>query len=416
MEPKDQIGLRRANLAHVLEVLRVHGPHSRAGIARLTGLNKATSSSLVAELTDRGLVRLGSPATGQFGRPGHLVELRPGTVCGIGLEVNVDYAAVAVLDVAGTLVRHRRVARDLVALGPDGAVDLLGELASAEIAALRADDAWVAGVSVAVPGLIDVSAGVVRLAPNLGWREVPLAARLAERIGLVPGVDNDANHSALAEHAAGVAAGTPDLLYLTGEVGVGGGVISGGSLLRGATGFTGEVGHMPLDPAGERCGCGRIGCWETSVGLAALLRGVAGDDDPVRDPALDLEQRLTLIAGRARAGDARTLAALHRIGSALGVGASILVNVLNPAVVVLGGYFAVLGRWLLGPAREELCARVLAPGPAGCELVLSDLGFTAAVRGGAHAALDAVLTDPTTAPSRSATAVRQAPEQHRSTS
>ncbi|MCP2165445.1 ROK family protein [Goodfellowiella coeruleoviolacea] len=399
--PRDQPGLRRANLALVLRALREHGPHSRAGLSRLTGLNKATTSSLVAELEQRRLVRLGDAVPNQFGRPGHLVELRPAAVCGIGLEVNVDYLAVAVVDLPGNLVEHRRIAADVVALGQDRALDRLAELAEHGLAHVRGLAGWVSGITAAVPALVDSDNGVVRFAPNLGWRELPVVEGLARRLGLPAdqlGVHNDANLSALAEYAHGVAAGSGDLLYLTGEVGVGGGVIAGGQLLRGATGFTGEVGHMPLDPTGTPCGCGRRGCWETQVGLAALLRAVGGPDDEVTDPSLDLEGRLAVVKGRAEAGDPRTLAALRQIGSALGVGASILVNVLNPTAVVLGGYFATLGEWLVEPALAELSGRVLAPERGGCALVLSDLGFTAAVRGGGYAALERVFDDPTLVP------------------
>lgn len=106
--PADHTGLRKANLALVLRTLRADGPQSRARLARMTGLNKATMSSLVAELEQRRLVRLGAVVGGAIGRPGQLVELRPRTVCGIGLEANVDYAAVAVLDLSGDLVLHRR--------------------------------------------------------------------------------------------------------------------------------------------------------------------------------------------------------------------------------------------------------------------------------------------------------------------
>lgn len=370
---------RRENLAAVLRVLRAEGPQSRAGLARTTGLTRATTSSLVADLEERGLVRLGDPDPEQFGRPGQLVELDPSRVCAIGLEVNVDYAAVAVVDLTGSLVRYDRVACDVIGMGAADALELLARLAAEQ-------DRWVAGIGVAIPALVDSAQGVVRFAPNLGWRDVSVRSALGEHVI----VDNDANLSALAEHAA---TGIADLVYLTGEVGVGGGVITGGTLLRGATGFTGEVGHMPLDPAGLRCGCGRIGCWETSVGLAALLRDA---DETVRDPTLDLETRLAVIRDRAETGDPRTLNTLHAIGTSLGIGASILVNVLNPAAVVLGGYFAVLGPWLLSPARAEIARRALAP----CELVLSDLGFTAAARGGAHAALARVFADPTVVPAK----------------
>jgi predicted NBD/HSP70 family sugar kinase len=131
------------------------------------------------------------------------------------------------------------------------------------------------------------------------------------------------------------------------------------------------------------------------VGLAALLRMAAAPDDPVCDPSLDLEQRLAVIRDRAEAGDPRTLDALALVGAALGLGASILINVFNPRVLVLGGYFASLGGYLLEPMLSEMRGRVIAPDAGACEVELSTLGFAAASRGGAHVALEAVLDDPT---------------------
>jgi predicted NBD/HSP70 family sugar kinase len=211
-------------------------------------------------------------------------------------------------------------------------------------------------------------------------------------------VENDANLSAIAEWAMGAEARTADLVYLTGEVGVGGGVIVDGHLLRGADGLSGEVGHTALGNPDAVCGCGRRGCWETVVGLAALLRAAADDDDPVHDPSRDLDTRLAEVARRADVGDERTLAALHSVGASLGAGAAVLINLFNPRVVVLGGYFAVLGRFLLPSLTEELRDRVFGPDLAGARVVLSTLGFTAAVRGGALQALDAVFDDPTLVP------------------
>jgi predicted NBD/HSP70 family sugar kinase len=181
-------------------------------------------------------------------------------------------------------------------------------------------------------------------------------------------------------------------------VGVGGGVIVAGQLLRGAGGLSGEVGHTPLGDPELICGCGRRGCWETVVGLAALLREASDPDDPVRDTSRDLETRLAELRCRAQAGDARTLAALTRIGTSLGIGAANLINLFNPEVIVLGGYFAALGPWLTGPLAEELGARVFAPEIAGARVVLSTLGFSAAVLGGAHVVLESVVDDPTCIP------------------
>ncbi len=386
MQTQGQV--RSANLAAALACLRDGGPRSRARLAADTGLTKATVSSLVAELVERGLVAEGAVhRPGSVGRPGTLVELDGRGVCGIGVEVNVDYLAVLALDLAGEVRWESRVALDVPGLRP---AEVLAR-ASAMVSDARAGGAVGAvGVTVAVPG--GVQGAVVRTAPNLpGWVGTDVAAGLGG-LGLPVTVGNDADLSALAEVSAGPHAGVPDLVYLTGEVGVGGGVVTGGQLLRGSTGLGGEVGHLALTPGDAPCGCGRRGCWETVVGLAALLRAAADPGDPLRDPGRDLEDRLADVLARAHDGDARTLEALAGIGTGLGVGAAVLVALFDPAVVVLGGYFAVVGEFLLDPLRAALAQRV----EGADRVALSTLGFTAAVRGGAHVALQPVFDNPTT--------------------
>jgi predicted NBD/HSP70 family sugar kinase len=397
--PADQAAVRRSNLALVLGHLRDAGPRSRARIAAETGLNKATVSSLVSELVDRRLAREGEiQRAGSVGRPAQAVELDGSGVCGIGLEINVDYVAALALDLSHDVVFDRRVAIDAPALDPAEVLDATAELARAALREVGAAGVAPVGITIAMSGLVESRTGTLVFAPNLHWRDVRVSDEIDRRLGR-PGIpvtiDNDANLSAIGEYAMGGVAGTPDLVYLTGEVGVGGGVIVGGRLLRGAAGFSGEVGHMPLDPDGHLCGCGQRGCWETMVGLAGLLRLATDPSDPVCDPSLDLERRLTVIHERAEAGDERTLKALRRIGTGLGFGAVILVNVFNPQVIVLGGYFARFGPYLLEPMLGELTSRVIAPAAGGCRLELSTLGFTAATRGGAHVALESVFEDPT---------------------
>jgi predicted NBD/HSP70 family sugar kinase len=394
--------MRRSNLALVLRHLRDAGPRSRATVAVETGLNRGTVSSLVSELIDRGLVREGQvEREGSVGRPGQIVELDGRAIGGIGVEINVDYVTAIVLDLANTPVFEHRVALDVQALPPDAVLDAVTELALRALAECDERQIMPVGLTLAIPALVERANGVVAFAPNLHWTRVEAVDGLRHRLGIAGfpiQVDNDANLAALGEYAMGSRAGTPHLVYLTGETGVGGGVMVDGRLLRGAEGFSGEIGHMPLNPGGHLCGCGRRGCWETMVGLAALLRMAATEDDQVRDPSLDLEQRLAMVADRADNGEPRTLDALKLVGEALGLGASILVNVFNPRVLVLGGYFAALGGYLLEPMLAELHARAIAPDA--CQVVLSTLGFTAAARGGAHVALEAVLEDPTRVPLR----------------
>ena len=394
----DQGSVRRNNLALVLRLLRSEGSRLRARIAEETGLNKATVSSLVGELIDRGLLRdVGIQREGNVGRPGTAVELDGRAISGIGLEVNVDYVAVMALNLRDEVLFERRLPLDVAGMHATEALDLVSQLGAEAVAANAGDGILAVGATLSIPGLVDVERGVLTFAPNLGWRDVDLVAGLRQRLSVPLHVDNDANLSAVGEFVMGGVAGTSDLVYVTGEVGVGGGVISGGRLLRGREGFAGEVGHLPLNPRGDRCGCGRSGCWETMVGLAALLRAAADDTDPVWDRSLDLEERLALLARRAEDGDERTLAALHDVGVGLGLGASVLVNLFNPEVIVLGGYFATLGAYFFEPLERELQARVVAP-TAHARVELSRLGFTAAVRGGAQVALDRVMSDPTVVP------------------
>jgi predicted NBD/HSP70 family sugar kinase len=400
--------IRRNNLEVVLRHLSLAGQDSRASIAVRARLTRSTISRLVGELMDLGLVReTGPPRVQGIGRPATLLELDGRHVLAVGAEVNVDYLAVLVTDLAGREVYEQRRAYDAIADGPGHSITALAELCREAVTALAAPRGGrqpvVAGLTVAVPGLVDAPARTVTLAPNLRWSGVPVAGRLRELLQLGPApvsVGNDASLAAMAEYRVGSHAGTPDLIYITGEMGIGGGIIVAGRPLLGVRGFGGEIGHMKLDPGGPVCGCGRRGCWEALIGLHALLRtafpghhGVAAGDPP--------EAKAAAVARLARAGDTRVLTALAGIGRWVGIGAANLANVFNPRAIILGGYFTLLAEWILPPAAGALVEGVLAPDAGGCTLTTSSLGFSAAARGGAIHVTDQVISDPTLLDSRS---------------
>ena len=397
-KPSDRASIRRTNLGLVLRLLRDAGPRSRSRIASDTGLPKPTITGLIGELAGLGLVREDrEERSGAVGRPGLLVEIDGHGFCGIGVEVSVDYLSAVALTLPGDEIFQRRIALDVKAAGPESVLDELASLIRRALAAVDAVGARCVGLTVATPGVVDFATGTTSYAPNIGWANVPVLAALRARLGPAAppiALENDAKLGAVAEYLVVQDKNIHDMIYVTGEVGVGGGIISGGQLLRGSTGYSGEIGHMPLDPGGQLCACGRRGCWETMVGLAALLRGSAEPEDPVHDPSLDLETRLADVAARAVRGDARTLAALEKLADDLALGLALLIDVLNPRAVVLGGYFAHLGGYLIDRVRAEVGRRVMAPAAGGCEVLLSALGFTAPSRGGAYLALDRLYQDP----------------------
>jgi len=393
----DQASMRRSNMGLILRHLRDHAGQSRARVAAETGLSKATTSSLIGDLVERGLVTEGElHRAGSVGRPGLALHLDGRHLCGVGLEINVDYLSITALDLTGTVLVEATRPIDAAARSVDEVLAEVADFLRSTMKSVRRRGVRTVAVAVAAPGSIDIDTGVVQFAPNVGWRDVALVKGLARRLGrTAPPIflENDAKLGAVAEYAELSHSGVRDLLYVTGDVGVGGGIITDGRLLRGFSGFAGEIGHLPLDPQPRPCACGRTGCWETMVGLAAFLRLVADPGDPVRDTARALEDRLAEIRSRADHGDERTLAAIGTIAEGLGVGVSFLVDILNPRLVILGGYFAYLADRLVGPVSAYLAGRSMSS-EAECAVKGSTLGLTSAARGGAHLALETVFRDP----------------------
>jgi predicted NBD/HSP70 family sugar kinase len=396
----NQRAVRRHNLGVVLRHVSDHGSRSRATIALETGLNKTTVSSLVTELIGLDLlVERGLEQRGTVGRPGQVVELSGAGVVALGLEINVDYLAVRALDLTGA-ERHRSLdVHDNRRVPVAKVLDRLAEHATEALDAVQSEGLRPVGATVALPGLVDAARGALLVAPNLGWTDVPVVDELHERLSgpaFPLAADNEANLAAMAELWEGTARGLRDVLYVSGEIGVGGGIIVGGELFRGAQGFGGEFGHMTLDPGGKPCACGSRGCLETVAGLEALLE-MAGLDPSGAATTAGSGEPVATLAGRARAGDETALAALREGGRWLGIAIASAANLLNFQAVVLGGFFGQLSTWLAAPIARELESHVLASEWAVPRLLPSTLGPEAAVRGAAAQSLRRVLADPASA-------------------
>ena len=302
----NQRAVRRHNLGVVLRHVAERGPRSRATIAVETGLNKTTVSSLVTELIGLDLlVERGLEQRGTVGRPGQVVELSSGGVVAIGLEINVDYLAVRTLDVTGAERDRRLDARDNRGVPEAEVLDRLAALASEAVDVVHAAGLRPVGATVAVPGLVDAAGGVLLVAPNLAWRDVAIVDELHERLAgpaFPLAADNEANLAALAELWEGAGRRFRDFLYVSGELGVGAGMVVGGELFRGAHGFGGELGHTTVDPGGDVCACGNRGCLETRVALGVLLEAAG----------LEPGAGVGRLAEQAAAGDARAAGARSR--------------------------------------------------------------------------------------------------------
>jgi predicted NBD/HSP70 family sugar kinase len=395
--PARQEALRQHNLALVLQCIAADEPVSRAGISAVTGLTKTTVSSLVDDLVGAGLVtELGPEASGKIGRPGSALVLNRTGFVGIGLEINVDYIAVCVANLVGEVHYLRTRPRDNRGQSPAKVLGRALRMTRTAMASARAARLTVAGLAVAVPGLVETDRGLLRLAPNLGWVDVPVAAILTDRFAtpdLPVVVDNEANLAALGELWFGGHDDLVDFVHVSGEIGVGGGIVIGGELFRGVRGFAGEVGHVTVQPDGPRCRCGARGCLEQIAGQEAILRA-AGLTGAVGTSIGQPGGSVAELLARARDGEPGTLRAVESAGRALGMALSATVNLVDPSTVVLGGLYASLEPWLSEPLLAQLRERAIAHPWSPVQVLASRLGPDAAVRGAAGAVVKRVLSDP----------------------
>lgn len=399
LESANQQTVRRDNLGLVLRQVFEHGPVSRSTIAQATGLNKTTVSSLISELVAFGLLaETGEERLGRPGRPGLLFEVARGGVVALGLEVNVDYLSVRAISLAGVSRYAAFESVDNRHRGVTEVLDRLVAMATEALAELGRQKVKTLGATLAVPGIVDVVSGAVRVAPNLQWRDVPVLALLQERIDPVElplAVDNEGNLAALAELWRGRSGGCADFVYASGQIGVGGGIVIGRRLIRGSRGIAGELGHVTVEVDGLRCSCGARGCLETRAGLEHVLDNAGLWHDAGSPGGIGLA--VELLRSRAQDGDAKALASLTDCGQWLGVALGGIVNVLGPRAIILGGHFAPMTDWLAPAIANELRTRVVAGGEGVPSVIRSRLGLDAAVWGGAVAQLQRVLTDPTIA-------------------
>lgn len=375
--------VRRHNLAAILRLVHRGGPHSRSQLTRITGLNRSTIAALVGELVELGIVREREPDTlNQVGRPSPIVEAAPGVVA---LAVNPEIDAVTVAVVGFDAEVRRRIRRTATVPSAEAAARLAAE-AIAELVAGLPPGARTVGIGVAVPGLVRDADGLVRVGPHLGWADEPFSRMLAEATGLPVLSANDANLGALAESVLGAGRDVSHLVYLNGGAsGVGAGVIVGGAPLHGIDGYAGEIGHTLVNSAGVDCHCGAVGCLETEVGRAELLR-VLGLDESER-----LEEAL------AASDDPAVRAEVERQLGHLAVALRNVVNIFNPQLVVLGGFLGAL----VGVAPGFLEDRLRRGGPFrvaldSVRIARTELGGDLLMLGAAELAFEHLLANPLT--------------------
>ncbi|MCH6231950.1 ROK family protein [Microbacterium sp. CFH 31415] len=376
-------GVRQRNLARLMRLVHLDGPVSRAALTEATGLNRSTIADLVAELAREGLVEERAPdPSRRVGRPSPVVAAAP-RVIAAAVNPEVDAVTLAAIGLDREIVLRERIDVDHL-VTPEETAAIIAE----RIAAWREgglSGARIVAVGLAVPGLVRAADGLVRDAPHLHWTDAPVRDLVTAATGLPTVVGNDASLGAVAEHLYGAARGIDHVVYLNGGAsGIGGGLIVHGMPVAGAGGYAGEFGqNRPgiASNADRRAGDGVL---EDEVSRARLLAAVrlSAADEP------------TLAAALAASDQPDVRDELTRQRGILATALANAVNVLNPSVVVLGGFLATLAEHDLDGLTAAVGAQAMTANMEGLDIRIASLAEDRLLIGAAEAAFERLLADP----------------------
>jgi predicted NBD/HSP70 family sugar kinase len=352
---------RRANRSLLLGTLHRDGPVSRADLAKVTGLTRATVSAVVRDLIDEAVIEeLGLRAAGNVGKPATLVGIDADGRHVVCVDVSSPTQLTgALVNLGGKVVQRRTYERD----GKTGkaALALVKRICKDLVAAA---DTKLLGIAIATPGIVD-GAGVIATAAHLGWTNVALAAELRQSFGLPVAVLNDANAGALAELTFGDGT-TSNLIAVRVDEGVGAGLVLDGRLFTGASSAAGEIGHVVVNPGGSLCACGKHGCLETEVSEPLLNR-------------------------RLEAAGADERAILEAAGGHLGAALATVVAALDVAEIVLSGAPNVTTETFRNAAHAAIAERTMAGLAERLVIRPGSFGFDDVLVGAAARVLDLEL-------------------------
>lgn len=380
----DNPGVRRRNLARILRLTHLHGPHRRAELTEATGLNRSTIGDLVAELVSLGLVSESVPsAAGHVGRPSPIVAVDPRVVA-IAVNPEVDALTIAAVGLDQRISVRERIDLDRL-ISPEESSRMIAERLHSWRGRELADHR-VIGIGIAVPGLVRASDGLVREAPHLGWTETPLRDLVEAATGLPAAVGNDATMGAIAEHLFGAGRGHDTVVYLNGGAsGIGGGLIIGGAAFDGAGGYAGEFGqNRPGIAADDDRRGGRL---EDEVHRDRLLRAV--DLTSADEPTLRQAVQSALLDPASE-----TSAEVSRQRRVLAGALANAANVLNPSVIVLGGFLATILETDPVGLGAAVATDAMAASVERLRILPAELGEDRLLIGAAESAFAALLEDP----------------------
>lgn len=389
--PNDHI----TSLVAVLDAVRNHGATTRPQIARMTGLGRNVVTDRVKQLISAGLLADGELGRSTGGRAPRELRFRAEAGSILVAEVGATSLEVAVSDLNGRISRSIGEAADV----RDGPEPILSRIAELFNELVSAEDAQLWGIGLGLPGPVEFESGRPISPPIMpGWNGYDVRGFLGERFGVPVWVDNDVNVMALGELRGGMASGHRDVVFVKVGSGIGAGLVSQGSLHRGAQGCAGDIGHVAVGDSTVLCRCGQLGCLEAHAGGFALARdgleAARSGSSPALAATLSDGQEITAetIIWAAQRADPKARDLLIESARLLGEGLARIVNFFNPSLILIGGRVASAGDLYLAEVRKTVLARSLPLATRSLQIEQSPLADQAGLRGAAYMVVDELLS------------------------
>ncbi|MDB5054234.1 MAG: hypothetical protein JWM44_2284 [Bacilli bacterium] len=372
--------VKKINTSIVLEMIIRQNPISRARISELTGLTKATVSSLVSDLIESKMVNESGMGESSGGRKPVMLLFNKVAGYAIGIDLDVHFIFGVLTDLEGNIIDE--IQFDLHDLTLENVLAQLKSGIRTLIERAPQSPYGIVGIGIGVPGMVD-EFGTIIFAPNLGWENVPLREIITAEFSIPVTIDNEANAGAVGEKQFGVGQHANHLIYVSIGSGIGTGIIIKGELYRGFNGISGEMGHVTIEAHGDKCRCGNVGCWELYASENALL-------EQAKTLSMASSQVPITIASLIRLADEGNLEVIQlfaQLGQYMGMGILNIMNTFNPELIIVGSQLTAAKKWLLKPIQQVIDQRSFPYSRRELRIQFSALGAHSTALGAAHFAI-----------------------------
>lgn len=382
----DQGLVKKINRSIVLDTIEKKGPVSRAQISKITGLNKATVSTMVSVLINKSFVYEIGPGQSSGGRKPIMLYFNNHAGYSIGIDLGVNYILAILTDLKGAIIEE--INEPLYNKDKSSVLEQIHNIISTLISKSPSSPHGIIGIGIGVPGIVDENEKIL-FAPNLGWNQVDLKKTLENELSIPVSIMNEANAGAHGEHLYGAGKSINNLVYISIGIGIGTGIIINNNLYTGATGISGEMGHFTIEANGKKCPCGNRGCWELYASESVLLEEIEKINVFKSKKEINIEN----IISEARNGNQYILQILNKIGEYIGIGLTNAINTFNPEMVIIGNRLSRFENWLINQINSTLKERLSTFHQNSTSIKFSKMGYYSCALGASSHTISIFLSD-----------------------